>query len=185
MRQVVFSAGMQPGIAKVRSDSKDATIATKAPFDLLDSLCSLFRRNLTLVGGATVFAAICHPRFSRYSCSCRFWLLVIPLAKVGTAWMRKAIPDWHSLVILHVLTISAEICGSRASMLALMLDTGALGAVGSTMLPFLLWCTPIGSASLLLHLVSSSVIMLFSFGRVGVMSVWLPVVMIRSLSSLG
>jgi len=70
-------------------------------------------------------------------------------------------------------------------MLALMLDAGALGAVVMTMLPFLLWRTPIGSASLLLYFVSSSVMMLCSFGRVAVMSVWLPVVMTRSLSSLG
>jgi len=40
MRQVVFSAGIRPGIAKVGSISNDATIATKAPLDLLDSLCS-------------------------------------------------------------------------------------------------------------------------------------------------
>jgi len=70
-------------------------------------------------------------------------------------------------------------------MLALMLDTGALGAGVITMLPFLLWHIPIGSVSLLLHLVSSSVIMLCSFGIVGVMSDWLPVLMIRSLSSFG
>jgi len=185
MRQVVFSAGMRPGIAKVGSASKDATIDTKAPLDLLDSLCSLFLRNLTLVGGAAVFAAICLPRFSRYSCSCRSWVLVVPLSKVGTAWMRKAISDWRSLLVLHVPPVSAEICGRRASMLALMLDASALGAVVSTMLLFLLWRTPIGSASLLLHLVSSSVMMLCSLGSVGVMSAWLPAEMIRSLSSLG
>jgi len=69
MCQVVFSAGMWSRIAKVGSALKDATIAIKAPFDLLDSLCSLFLMNLTLVGGAAVFAAICLPRFSRYSCS--------------------------------------------------------------------------------------------------------------------
>jgi len=55
----------------------------------------------------------------------------------------------------------------------------------TTMLLFLLWRTPIGSAKRLLHLVSSSVIMPYSFGRVVVMSNWLPVVIIRSLSSLG
>jgi len=185
MRQVVFSAGMRPGIAKVGSVSKTATIATKAPLDLLDSLCSRFLRNLTLVGGAAVFAAICVPRFSRYSCSCCSWVLVVPLSKVGTAWTRKATSDWPLLVVLHVLPIRADICGRRVSILALMLDAGALGAVVITMLPFLLWGTPIGSASLLLHLVSSSVIILCSFGRVGVMSAWLPVVTIRSLSSLG
>ena len=185
MRQVVFSAGMRPGIAKVGSVSKDATIATKAPLDLLDSLCSLFLRNLTLVGGAAVLAAICLPRFSRYSCSCCSWVLVVPLSKVGTTWIRKAIPDWRSLVVLHALPVSAEIWGRRASMLALMLDAGALGAVVITMLPFLLWRTPIGSASLLLHFVSSSVMMLCSLGSVGVMSCWLLVEMIRSLSSLG
>jgi len=69
-------------------------------------------------------------------------------------------------------------------MLALMLDAGALGAVVITMLAFLLWRTPIGSASLLLHLVNSSVMMLCSLGSVRVMSAWLPVEMIRSLSSL-
>jgi len=160
MRQVVFSAVMQPGIAKVGSALKDATIATKAPFDLLDSVCSLFLRNFMLVGGAAVFAAICLPSFSRYSCSCCSWVLVVPLSKVGTAWIRKAIPDWHSLVVLHVPPVRAEIWGRRASILALMLDAGALGAVVMTMLPFLLWRTPIGSASLLLHFVSSCVMML-------------------------
>jgi len=70
-------------------------------------------------------------------------------------------------------------------MLALMLDAGARGAVVTTMLPFLLWHTPIGSASRLLHLVSSFVIMACSFGKVEMMSNWLPVLMIRSLSSLG
>ena len=70
-------------------------------------------------------------------------------------------------------------------MLALMLDAGALGAVVITMLPFLLWRTPIGSASLLLHLVSASVMMPCSLGSVGVMSVWLLVEIIKSLSSLG
>jgi len=93
-------------------------------------------------------------------------------------------PDWRSLVVLHVLPVRAEIWGRRASILVLMLDAGALVAVVMTMLPFLLWRTPIGSASLLLHFVSSSVMMLCRFGRVAVMSVWLPVVMIRSLSSL-
>ena len=70
-------------------------------------------------------------------------------------------------------------------MLALILDASALGTVLITMLPFLLWRTPIGSASLLLHLLSSSVMMLYSLGKVGVMSVWLLVEMMRSLSSLG
>ena len=70
-------------------------------------------------------------------------------------------------------------------MLALMLNAGALVAVVITMLPFLLWHTPIGSASLLLHLVSSSVMMVCSFGSVRVMSNWLPVMTMRSLSSLG
>ena len=70
-------------------------------------------------------------------------------------------------------------------MLALMLDVGALGAMVITILSFVLWYTPIGSASLLLHLVGSSIIILCSLGRVGVMSAWLPVVTIRSRSSLG
>ena len=70
-------------------------------------------------------------------------------------------------------------------MLALMLDAGPLRAVVMTMLPFLLWRTPIGSASLLLHLVSSSVMMLCSLGNLGLISAWLPVEIIRSLSSLG
>jgi len=70
-------------------------------------------------------------------------------------------------------------------MLALMLDAGALGAVVITMLPFLLWHTPIDSSSLLLHLVSSSGMMPCSFGSLGVIFDWLPVVTIRSLSSLG
>ena len=99
--------------------------------------------------------------------------------------MRKAISDWRSLVVLHVLPVSAEICGRRASMLALMRDAGTLGAVVITILPFLLWRTPIGSTSLLLHLVSSSVMTLYSFDSVGLMSAWLPVMTMRSLSSLG
>jgi len=70
-------------------------------------------------------------------------------------------------------------------MLALMLDAGALGSVVITILPFLLWRTPIGRASLLLHLVSLSMIMLCSLGKMGVMSVWLPVEIMRSLSTLG
>ena len=57
-------------MAKVASDSKIATIVTKLLFDLLSSLCSLLRRNLTLVGGVAVLTTICLPRFSRYSCSC-------------------------------------------------------------------------------------------------------------------
>jgi len=138
MCQVVFSAGIQPGITKVGSASKDTMIATRAPLDLLDSLHSLFLRNLMLVEGAAVFAAICLPRFSRYSCSCCSWVLVVPLSKVGTACIRKAIPDWRLLVVLHVLPVSAQICGRRASMLALMLEAGALGVVVITMLPFLL-----------------------------------------------
>jgi len=55
-------------------------------------------------------------------------------------------------------------------MLAPMLDAGARGAVVTTMLRFLLWHIPIGSASQLLDLVSSSVIITCSFGRVAVMS---------------
>ena len=85
MHQVIFSAEIHPGITKVGSVSQDATIAMKAPFNLLDSLYSLFLRNLTLVGGAAIFTTICLPRFSRYSCSCSSWVLVIPLSKVGTA----------------------------------------------------------------------------------------------------
>jgi len=138
MRQVVFSAVMHPGMANVGSWSKVATIATKLPFDLLFSLCSLCLRNLTIVGGATVLAAICLPRFSSYSCSYWSWVLVVPGSKVGTACMRKAIPDWHLLVVLQLLPVSAEICGRRASMLALILDPGALEAVVITMLSFLL-----------------------------------------------
>ena len=84
MRQLIFSTERRPGIAKVGFVSKDATIATKAPLDLLDSLCALFLRSLTLVRGAAVLAAICLPRFSRYSCSCYSWVLVVPLSKVGT-----------------------------------------------------------------------------------------------------
>ena len=99
--------------------------------------------------------------------------------------MRKAIPDWCSLVVLHALPVRAEICSRRASILALMHDAGALGAVVITILPFFLWRTPISRASLLLHFVSSSMIMLCSFGRVAVMSVWLLVVMTKSLSPLG
>jgi len=55
-------------------------------------------------------------------------------------------------------------------MLALMLDAVALGAVVIIMLLFLLWRTPIGSTSLLLHLVSSLVMMLCSLGHMRVMS---------------
>jgi len=175
MRQVVFSVGMRPGMAKVGYCSKVATIVTKRPFDLLFSLCSLFLRNLTVVGVATILAAICLPRFSRYSCSYWSWVLVVPRSNLGTSCMRKAIPDWHSLVVLQLLPVSVEIWGSRASMLALMLDAGALVAVVITMLSFLLWRTSIGSASLLLHFVNSSVIMLYNLGKIGVMSVWLPV----------
>jgi len=50
--------------------------------------------------------------------------------------MRKAIPDWHSLVVLHMPPVSAEICWRSASILALMLDAGALEAVVITMLAF-------------------------------------------------
>jgi len=121
MRQVVFSAGMHSGMANIGSWSKVATIATKLPFDLLFSLCSLFLRNLTVDRGAAVLAVICLPRFSRYSCSCWSWLLVVPHSKVGTARTRKAIPDWRSLVVLQALPVSAEIWGRRASMLALIL----------------------------------------------------------------
>jgi len=85
MRQVVFLAGIPHGIAKVGSASKVATIGMKAPLDLLDSLYSLLLRNLTLVGGAAVFAAMRLPRFSSYSCSCCSWVLVVSLSKVGTA----------------------------------------------------------------------------------------------------
>jgi len=77
---------------------------------------------------------------------------------VGTVCTRKAIPDWRSLVVLQTLPVRAEICGRRALMLALMLDTVVRGAVVMTMLAFSLWRSPIGSASWLLHLVSSSVI---------------------------
>jgi len=52
---------MRPGMANVGSWSKVATIATKLPFELLFSLCSLFLRNLTVDGGAAVLAAICLP----------------------------------------------------------------------------------------------------------------------------
>ena len=183
MRHVVFSAGIRPGIAKVGSESKAATIATKFPFDLLASLCSLFRRNLMLVGGVAVLAATCLPRFSRYSFSCWSCVFVVPRSKVGTAWMRKAIPACLSLVVLHVLFVMADIWGSRASILALMLEAGARGAVVTTMLPFLLRRTPIGRASLLLHFVSSSVITACSLSRLGVMSVSVVVLMTRSRSS--
>jgi len=54
----------------VGSASQVATIAMKVPFDLLFSLCSLLWRNLTLVGGVAILAAICLLRFSRYSSSC-------------------------------------------------------------------------------------------------------------------
>jgi len=70
-------------------------------------------------------------------------------------------------------------------MLALILGAGALWAVVITMLPFLLRWTPIGSASLMLHFVSSSVIIPCSLGKLGVMSAWLLVAIMRSLSSLG
>jgi len=185
MRQVVFSTGIRPGIAKVGSESKLATIATKFPFDLLASLCSLFRRNLMLVGGVAVLAATCLPRFSRYSFSCWSCVFMVPRSKVGTAWMRKAIPACLLLVVLQVLFVMADIWGSRASILALMLEAGAPGAVVTTMLPFLLRHTPIGSASLLLHLVSSSVITACSLGRVGMISVSVVVLITRSRSSRG
>jgi len=125
------------------------------------------------------------PRFLKHSCSCWAWLLLVPRSKVRTACTRKAITDWRSLVVLQALPVSAEIWGRRASMLALMLDAGALGAVVITILHFLLWRTPIGSASLLLHFVSSWVMILCSLGSVGVMSCWLLVEIIRSLFSLG
>ena len=184
MRQVVFSAGIRPGIAKVGSESKAATIAMKLPFDLLLSQCSLLRRNLMLHGGVAVLAAICLPRFSRYSCSCWSIVFVVPHSKVGTACTRKEMPACLSLVVLHVLLVMADICGSSASMLALMLEAGARRAVVITTLPFFLRRTPIGRASLLLHLVSSSVIMGCSLGRVGVMSCCVMVLTTRSLSSL-
>jgi len=47
-------------------------------------------------------------------------------------------PDCFSLVVLHVLLVIAEICSSSASMLALMLDADACGAVVMMMLSFLL-----------------------------------------------
>jgi len=184
MHQVVFLARMRPGIAKVGSVSKHAMIAAKAPLDLLDSLCALFLRNLTLVGGATIFAAICLPSFSRYSFPCCSWVLVVPLSKVGTPCMRKVIPYWCSLVVLHVLPISADICRKKASILVSILDADTRGAVVVSMLSFLLLRTPIGSASLLLHLVSSSIMMLCYFGSMSVMSDCLPVVMMRFLFSL-
>jgi len=184
MRQVVFSAGIRPGIAKVGSVSKVATMATKLPFDLLASLCSLLWRNLTLVGGVAVLAAICLPRFSRYSTSCWSAVFVVPHSKVGTACTRKEMPACLSLVVLHVLLVMAEIWGSSASMLPLMLEAGAHGAVVIIILPFLLSRTPMGRASLLLHLVSSSVILACNFGSVRVMSCWLVVLTTRSLSSL-
>jgi len=164
--------------------SKVAIIAMKLPFDLLFSLCSRFLRNLTVVGVAAILAAICLLRFLRYSSSCWSWVLVVPRSKVGTVCMRNVIPNWHSLVVLYVFPTNAEICERRASMLAFILDAGALGAVVITILPFLLWRTPRGSASLLLHLVSSSVIILCSSSRVGEISAWLLVVTIRSRSSL-
>ena len=152
MRQVVFSAGIRPGIAKVGSELKVATIATKLRFDLLLSLCSLFQTNLTLEGGVAVLAAICLPRFSRYSCSCWSIVFVVPSSKVGTACTRKEMPACLSLVVLHVRLVMADIWGSNASMLALMPEAGARGAVVITILPFLLRRTPIGRASLLLWL---------------------------------
>jgi len=138
MRQVVFSAGICPGITNVGSVSKVDMIGTNLSFDLFDSLCSLFVRKFTLVGEAAVLAAICLPRFSRDSTSYCSGVLVVPHSKVGTACMRKEIPAWGSLVVLQVIPVSTEIWGSRASMLALMLNTSALGAVLTTMLPFLL-----------------------------------------------
>jgi len=185
MRQVVFSAGIRPGMSKVGSVSKVATMATKLPFDLLASLCSLVRRNLTLVGGVAVLAMICLPRFSRYSISYWSAIFVVPRSKVSTACTRKEMPACLSLMVLHVLLVIAEIWGSSASMLALMLEAGARGAVVITILPFLLSWTPMGRASLLLHLVSSSVIIACNFGRVGMMSSWLVLLTTRSLSSLG
>jgi len=176
---------MRPRTAKVGSVLKKDTITMKVPLDFRDSLCSLFLRNLPLVAEVTVFATICLPRFSRYSCSYCSWGLVVPLSKVDTAWTSKTIPNWHALVVLHVPPVSAEICRRRASILALILDAGSVGVLVITMLPFLLWRTPIGSASLLLHLVCSLVMILYSLGSLGMMSGWLPVEMIRSLSSLG
>jgi len=159
-------------------------MATKLLFDLLASLCSLLRRNLTLVGGMTVLAAIYLPRFSRYSTSCWSAVFVMPRSKVGTACTRKEMPACRSLMVLHVLLVMAEIWESSASMLALMLEVGARGAVVITILPFLLSQTSMDRASQLLHLVSSSVIMVCNFGRVGMMSCWLVVLTTGSLSSL-
>jgi len=85
MRQVVFSAGIRPGIVKIGSESKVATIAIKLPFDLLASLSSLFRRSLILVGVLALLAATCLPRFSRYSCLYYACVFVVPCSKVGKA----------------------------------------------------------------------------------------------------
>jgi len=89
--------------------SKVATIATKLPFHLRDSLCSLFLQNLTLVGGAVVLAAICLPRFSRYYTLYCSGILVVPRSKVSTTCMRNEIPAWRLLVVLQVVPVSAEI----------------------------------------------------------------------------
>jgi len=101
-----------------------------------------------LVRGVVILAAICLRRFFRYSSLCWSWVLVVPLSKVGTACTRKVIPDCRLLVVLQELPMCTEIRSRRASILALILDAVAQGAVVTTMLPFLLWCTPIGSASI-------------------------------------
>jgi len=99
------------------------------------------------VGGTALLAAICLLTFSRYSSSYCSWVLVVPLSKVWSACIRNAMPDSRSLVVLQVLPVSAEICGSRASMLALMLDAGPRGAAVTMMLPFLVRHTTIGRAT--------------------------------------
>ena len=95
---------------------------------------------------------------------------MVPCSKVRTTCTRKEILDCLPLVVLYVLLVMAEICGSSTSMLALMLEAGAHGVVVMTILPFLLRRTSMGRASLLLHLVSSSVMIEYSLGRVGVIS---------------
>ena len=108
----------------------------------------------------------------------------MPHSNVSTACTRKEIPDCLSLVVLYVLLVIAEIRGNSASMFALMLEAGARRVVVITILPFLLDRTPIEKASLLLHLVSSSVIIECSLGRVGMMSNRVVLLITRSHSSL-
>jgi len=153
MHQVVFSTGICPGMVKIDLLLKVATIAMKLAFDFLDSLCSLFLKNLILVGRAAVGATIRPPRFSRYSASYCSGILVVPHLKVHTACLRKEIPAWRLLVVLQVVPVSTEIWRSKALMLPLILDASTLGPVVTTMLPFLLKGTPIGRANLSLHLV--------------------------------